>query len=48
MRQLRNLIPLIASLGVFLFASNSPMWKQMNEPHSVENKVKFTPVTESK
>ena len=48
MRQFKNLFPLIASIGVFFLASNSPMWRQINEPLSVENEIKFIPVKEFK
>ena len=48
MRQFKNLFPLIASIGVFILAGNSPMWKKMNEPMSVENEIKFIPENELK
>ena len=48
MNQFKNLFPFIASIGVFFLASNSPMWKQMNQPHSVENEIKPIPVEEFK
>jgi len=48
MRQIKNLFPLIASIGVFLLAGNSPMWKQMNEPRSAEIESKFIRVKEFK
>ena len=41
-------IPFIAAIGVFFLASNSPMWKQMNQKPSVENEVKPIPVKEFK
>ena len=44
MRQIKNLFPLIASIGVFFLAWNSPMWKQMYESRSVENEIKSSPV----
>ena len=43
MRQFKNLFPLIASIGVFFLAGNSPMWEQMNESPSDENLSKFIP-----
>ena len=48
MKQFNNLFPFIAAIGVFFFASNSPMWKQMNKKPSVENVVKPIPVKEFK
>tara|TARA_Y100000589_G_scaffold17555_1_gene14457 strand:+ start:536 stop:682 length:147 start_codon:yes stop_codon:yes gene_type:complete len=48
MRQFKTLLPLVASIGVFFFAGNSPMWKQMNERRSVENEIKFIPLKEFK
>jgi len=43
MKQFKNLFPFIAALGVFFFASNSTMWKQM-----VKNEIKSIPVKEFK
>jgi preprotein translocase subunit YajC len=48
MRQFKNLCPFIAAIGVFFLASNSPMWKQMNQKQSVENEVKPILVKEFK
>ena len=48
MKQLEKVFPTIAALGVFFFASNSPMWKQMNQKPSVENEIKPIPVKEFK
>ena len=48
MKQFKNLFPFIAAIGVFFLASNSPMWKQMNQKPSVENQVKPIPVKEFK
>ena len=48
MKQFKNLLPLIAAIGIFFLASNSPMWKQMNQPHSVEYEIKSMPVEEFK
>ena len=48
MNQLKNLFPFIAAIGVFFLASNSPMWKHMNEPESVEKEIKSIPVQEFK
>ena len=46
MNQLKALFPFVAAISVFFLASNSPMWKQMNQNLSVENEIKFTPVEE--
>ena len=40
----KTLFPFIAALGVYFFALNSPMYQQMNQPHSVENEIKSIPV----
>ena len=48
MKQFLNLFPLIAAIGVFFLASNSPMWKKMNQKPSVENEIKSIPVEEFK
>ena len=40
MKQFDKLFPIIAALGVFFFASNSPMWERMNANHSFENETK--------
>jgi len=48
MNQLKAIFPFIASIGVFFFASNSPMLKQMNQLNSVENEIKSIPVEEFK
>ncbi len=42
MKQFKNLFPFIAAIGVFFLASNSPMWKQMNQKPSIENEIKPT------
>ena len=44
MNQLKVLFPFIAAIGVFFLASNSPMWKQMIQPDSVENEIKSIPM----
>tara|TARA_Y100001968_G_scaffold62764_1_gene53507 strand:+ start:1652 stop:1798 length:147 start_codon:yes stop_codon:yes gene_type:complete len=44
MIQFKNLFSFIAAIGVFFLASNSPMWKQMNQKPSVENEIKSIPV----
>ena len=44
MNQLKAVFPFLAALGVYFLASNSAMWKQMNQPHSVENEIKSIPV----
>ena len=48
MNQFKNLFPFIAAIGVFFLASNSPMWKQMNQKLSVEIEIKAKPVKEFK
>ena len=48
MKQFKNLFPFIAAIWVFFLASNSPMWKQMNQKPSVENEIEFIPVEELK
>ena len=48
MNQFKNLFPYIAAIGVFFLASNSSMWKQMNQKPSVENEIKPIPVEEFK
>ena len=48
MNQLKALFPFIASLGIYFWAINSPMYKQMNQPHSIENGIKSIPVEEIK
>ena len=44
MKQFKSLFPFIAALGVYFFTLNSPMQKQMNHSHSVENDIKSIPV----
>ena len=48
MKKFKNSFPFLAAIGVFFLASNSPMWKQMNEPESVEKEIKSIPVQEFK
>ena len=48
MKQFKNLFPFIAAIGVFFLASNSSMWKQMNQKPSVENEIKPIPVKQFK
>ena len=48
MNQFKNLLPLISAIGAFFLASNTPMWKQMNQKHSVENEIKPIPINEFK
>ena len=43
-KQFKNLFPFIASIGVSFLASNLPMWKKMNQLHSVENEIKSIPI----
>ena len=44
MNQLKAVFPLLAALGVYFLALNSPMYQKMNQPHSVENEIKSIPV----
>ena len=44
MNQLKVVFPFLAALGVYFLALNSPMYQQMNQPHSVENEIKSIPV----
>ena len=44
MKQLKNLFPIIAAIGVFYLASNSKMWRTMNQKPLVENEIKPIPV----
>ncbi len=48
MNQLKAVFPFVASLGIYFLALNSPMYQQMNRPHSVENEIKSIPVEELK
>ena len=48
MNQLKTVFSFIASLVIYFLALNSPMYKQMNQPHSVENEIKSIPVEEYK
>jgi len=43
MNQLKALFPFIASLGIYFLALNSPIYKQMDQPHPVENEIKSIP-----
>tara|TARA_Y100001978_G_scaffold150926_1_gene136030 strand:- start:249 stop:395 length:147 start_codon:yes stop_codon:yes gene_type:complete len=44
MNHLKIVFPFLAALGVYFLALNSPMYQQMNQPHSVENEIKSIPV----
>ncbi len=44
MKQFKALFPFTAAIGVFFWASNSPMLKQINQNDSVDNEIKFFPV----
>tara|TARA_Y100001968_G_C18787588_1_gene449669 strand:- start:96 stop:251 length:156 start_codon:yes stop_codon:yes gene_type:complete len=44
MKTIKTLFPFIAALGVFFFASNSPMQKLMNHTHSTDKEIKSIPV----
>ncbi len=39
-KQFKTLFTFIAALGVYFLAFNSPMQKQMNQNHSVENEIR--------
>jgi len=41
-KQFKTLFPFIAGLAVYFLALNSPMQKQINQNHSVENEIKPT------
>ena len=40
MNTIKTLLPFIAALGMFFLASNSEMPKEMNQYHSIDNKIK--------
>ena len=44
MNQLKAVFPFIASIGIYFLALNSPMYQQMNQPHSVDDEIKSIPV----
>ena len=48
MNQLKAFFPFLAALGIYFLALNSPMYQQMNQPHSVENEIKSIPVKKFK
>tara|TARA_B100000965_G_scaffold406052_1_gene442911 strand:- start:1181 stop:1327 length:147 start_codon:yes stop_codon:yes gene_type:complete len=48
MKQFKDLLPFIAAIGVFLFASHSPMQNLMNQKHSTDKEIKFIPIEEFK
>tara|TARA_Y100001968_G_scaffold305967_1_gene322380 strand:+ start:127 stop:291 length:165 start_codon:yes stop_codon:yes gene_type:complete len=48
MNQLKAVLPFFASLGIYFLALNSPMYQQMNQPHSDENEIKSIAVQEFK
>ena len=41
---IKSCFPIFASLGIYFLALNSPMYQQMNQPHSVENEIKSIPL----
>ena len=43
MNQLKVVFPFLAAVGAYFLALNSPMYQQMNQPHSVENEIKSYP-----
>ena len=47
MKHFKNLFPIIAAIGVFFLASNSIIWKQMNQKPPVKL-IKPIPVKEFK
>tara|TARA_B100000214_G_scaffold309325_1_gene240909 strand:+ start:141 stop:287 length:147 start_codon:yes stop_codon:yes gene_type:complete len=48
MNKSKAVLPFLAALGAYFIALNSPMYQQMNQPHSVENEIKSIPVKEFK
>ena len=48
MNRLKAVLPFLAAIGVYFLALNSPMYQQMNQPHSVENEIKSIPVEDLK
>ncbi len=44
MNQLKAVFPFIAAIGIYFLTLNSPMYKQMNLNHSVENEIRSIPV----
>tara|TARA_B100000965_G_scaffold308357_1_gene267464 strand:+ start:93 stop:239 length:147 start_codon:yes stop_codon:yes gene_type:complete len=44
MNQLKDVFPFFGALAIYLLALNSPMYQQINQPHSVENEIKSIPV----
>ena len=44
MNKLKAFFPLFAALRIDFLAFGSPMYQQMNQPHSVENEIKSIPV----
>ena len=42
--QLKTLFPFFAAVGVFFFALNSPMQKQMLQKQQTDKEIKFIPV----
>jgi len=40
MNTLKAAFPFFAALVIYFLALNSPMYQQMNQPHSVENEIK--------
>tara|TARA_Y100001968_G_C19357242_1_gene717857 strand:+ start:343 stop:480 length:138 start_codon:yes stop_codon:yes gene_type:complete len=41
---MKAVFPFIASLGIYFLAFYSPMYQQMNQPHSVDDEIKSIPV----
>ena len=44
MKKFKNLFPFIASICVFFLASNSALYKQMNQNDSTDQGIKAIPV----
>tara|TARA_Y100001968_G_scaffold245664_1_gene229819 strand:+ start:96 stop:242 length:147 start_codon:yes stop_codon:yes gene_type:complete len=44
MNQFKAVFPFFTALAIYFLALNSPMYQQMNQPHSVENEIKSVPV----
>ncbi len=44
MNQLKAVFPFIAALGIYFLALDSPMYRQINQNHTVDKKIKSIPV----
>ena len=48
MKLLKNLLPFVATLFIYIFAINSPMQKQMDQKTSIDNETNEIPIKEFK